>query len=136
MFAGSIFSVIALAARRLVHTERMANGKEQEPKEKKPKQQKPKEQKPGEQKPKEPKPKEQAQKKGEKGEKGVLEAAAEAIGSTLGAIAVKTGMVHPEPRAKQPKIPKLAKKNKQRLPRKEKKRARKVRGGDAAPPAR
>ena len=90
-------------------------------KEPKPKEQKPKEPK----KPKEAKPKEAAPKSEEK---GLLETAAEAIGSTLGAIAVKTGLAHPEPKVSQ-KIPKLAKKNKSRLPRKEKKKARKVRGG-------
>ncbi len=96
----------------------MADGKEQKPKE-----QKPKEAKPKEQKPKEPKAKDQAPKKEQK---GALETAAEAIGSTLGAIAVKTGIVHPEPTPAKAKIPKLAKKNKKRLPRKEKKRARKA----------
>jgi hypothetical protein len=118
---------IALAARCLVHTERMANEKEQKPKE-----QKPKEQKPKEQKSKEQKPKEQAHKKEEK---GLLEATAEAIGSTLGTIALKTGIAHPEGRAKQKKIPKLVKKNKQKLPRKLKKRARKERGAEGSAPA-
>lgn len=93
----------------------------------KPKEQKPKEAKPKEQKPKEPKVKDQAPRKEDK---GVLETAAEAIGSTLGAIAVKTGIAHPEARPAKVKIPKLAKKNKKRLPRKEKKRARKVRGAE------
>lgn len=97
----------------------MANEKEPKPKEQKPKE--PKEPK----KPKEAKPKEAAPKSEEK---GLLETAAEAIGSTLGAIAVKTGLAHPEPKVSQ-KIPKLAKKNKSRLPRKEKKKARKASGG-------
>jgi hypothetical protein len=113
----------------------MATEKEQKPKEQKPKDQaakqpKPKEPKGKEQKPKEQKAKEPAPKAEEK---GLLETAAEAIGSTLGAIAVKTGLAHPEGRVSQ-KIPKLAKKNKSRLPRKEKKRARKVRGSDGSSP--
>ena len=108
----------------------MANGKEQKPKDPKAKDQTAKEQKPKEaKKPKEPKAKEQAPKTEEK---GLLETTAEAIGSTLGTIAVKTGLAHPEARASQ-KIPKLVKKNKSRLPRKEKKRARKVRGADGPP---
>ena len=110
----------------------MANEKEQKPKDQKPKDQKPKEQKPKEQKPKEHKPKEPAPKKEEK---GLLEAAAEAIGSTLGTIAVKTGIAHPEGRTKQKKIEKLPKKNKHKLPRKLKKRARKERGADGSKPA-
>jgi hypothetical protein len=105
----------------------MANEKEQKPKEPKAKDQNLKEQKPKEaKKPKEPKPKEQAPKTEEK---GLLETAAEAIGSTLGTIAAKTGLARSEDRVSK-KIPKLAKKNKSRLPRKEKKRARKVRGAD------
>jgi hypothetical protein len=114
----------------VVHTRVMA--KEQEPKEQKAKEPKaPKEQKSKE--PKEVKAKEKKSKEPEdkpepkKDEKGLLETAAEAIGSTIGAIAVKTGIVHPEPRVSQ-KIPKLVKKNKSRLPRKEKKRARKAKG--------
>ncbi|MGD0298806.1 MAG: hypothetical protein ABSE86_17005 [Bryobacteraceae bacterium] len=110
----------------------MANGKEQKPKEQKPKDPKPKDQtakepKAKEPKTKEPKPKEAAPKTEEK---GLLQTAAEAIGSTIGTIAVKTGLAHPEGRVSQ-KIPKLAKKNKSRLPRKEKKRARKVRGAES-----
>jgi hypothetical protein len=88
-----------------------------------------KEQKPKDQKPKEPKkPKEQKPKEPKIEEKGLLETAAETIGSTLGTIAVKTGLAHPEGRVSQ-KIGKLVKKNKSRMPRKLKKRARKVRGG-------
>jgi hypothetical protein len=106
------------------HTVEMANEKEAKPKEQKPKE--PKEPK----KPKEAKAKEAAPKGSEQKteEKGLLETAAEAIGSTLGTIAVKTGLAHPEPKVSQ-KIPKLAKKNKSRLPRKEKKKARKASGG-------
>ncbi len=89
--------------------------------EQKPKAQKPKESKPKEPKAKEPKAKQAAPKTEEK---GLLETAAEAIGSTLGTIAVKTGLAHPA----KPKVGKLLKKNKSRLPRKEKKRARKIRG--------
>jgi hypothetical protein len=106
----------------------MANEKEPKPKDQKPKE--PKESKEPK-KTKEAKPKEAAPKSGEK---GLLETAAEAIGSTLGNLAVKTGLARPEDRVSK-KIPKLAKKNKSRLPRKEKKRARKVRGADG-PPAR
>jgi hypothetical protein len=93
----------------------MANEKEPKPKEQKPKEPK---------KPKEAKAKDAAPKSEEK---GLLETAAEAIGSTLGTIAVKTGLAHGEPKVSQ-KIPKLAKKNKSRLPRKEKKKARKASG--------
>ena len=53
-----------------------------------------------------------------------LQKAAKAIGSALGSIAVKTGIAHADPQ-KSKKIPKLAKKNKQRLPRKAKKQAKK-----------
>jgi hypothetical protein len=106
----------------------MPNGKEQKPKEPKPKEQKPKE--PKEPKAaKEPKAKQPAPKTEDK---GLLETAAEVIGSTLGTIAVKTGLAHPAGQASQ-KVGKLPKKNKSRLPRKEKKRARKIRG--AAGPA-
>ncbi|HLK19493.1 MAG TPA: hypothetical protein VKT81_11065 [Bryobacteraceae bacterium] len=103
----------------------MANEKEAKPKDQKPKE--PKEPK----KPKEAKAKEEAPQAAKAEEKGLLETAAQAIGSTLGTIAVKTGLAHPEPKVSQ-KIPKLAKKNKARLPRKEKKRARKASGGAQA----
>src|SRR5277367_2915775 len=109
------------------HTVRMADEKEPKPQEQKAKEPKePKEPK----KPKEAKPKEAAPKGAEQKseEKGLLETAAEAIGSTLGTIAVITGQAHPEPKVSQ-KIPKLVKKNKSRLPRKEKKKARKASGG-------
>jgi hypothetical protein len=53
-----------------------------------------------------------------------LQKAAKAIGSALGTIAVKTGIAHAEPQPSK-KIPKLVKKNKQRLPRKAKKQAKK-----------
>ena len=62
-----------------------------------------------------PKPKE---------EKGVLEAAAEVIGSTLGTIAKTTGIA----KAPKKKTGKLQKKNKQRMPRKAKKKAAKALG--------
>ena len=51
-----------------------------------------------------------------------LQKAAKAIGSALGTMAVKTGIAHTPPKKK---IGKLAKKNKTRLPRKEKKQAKK-----------
>lgn len=58
---------------------------------------------------------------------GILETAAQAIGSTLGSIAVKTGMV--QEGAPQPATPKKSKKlmakGKQRLPRKLKKQLQK-----------
>ncbi len=53
-----------------------------------------------------------------------LQKAAKAIGSALGAMAVKTGIAHPQTAPKK-KIGKLVKKNKTRLPRKEKKQAKK-----------
>jgi len=58
-------------------------------------------------------------------EPGVLETAAKTIGSTLGAGAVKTGIVHPKATPARVKIPKLAKKDKHRLPRKLKKHLQK-----------
>jgi hypothetical protein len=57
------------------------------------------------------------------GEGEVLEKAAKAIGSALGTIAVKTGIAHADAPPK--KSGKLVKKDKKRLPRKEKKRAKK-----------
>jgi hypothetical protein len=54
----------------------------------------------------------------------ILQKTAKAIGSALGTIAVKTGLAHPEPTPSK-KIPKLVKKEKKRLPRKEKKQAKK-----------
>ena len=59
--------------------------------------------------------------KTEADDKSVLKTAAEAIGSTLGTIAAKTGLAQ----TGRVKIGKLAKKNKQRLPRKAKKRLKK-----------
>jgi hypothetical protein len=53
-----------------------------------------------------------------------LQKAAKAIGSALGTIAVKTGIAHAKPQPSK-KIPKLVKKNKQGLPRKAKKQAKK-----------
>jgi hypothetical protein len=63
--------------------------------------------------------------KEESPEPGVLETAAKTIGSTLGAVAVKTGIVHPKATPARVKIPKLAKKDKHRLPRKLKKHLQK-----------
>jgi hypothetical protein len=54
----------------------------------------------------------------------ILQKTAKAIGSALGTIAVKTGLAHAEPTPSK-KIPKLVKKEKKRLPRKEKKQAKK-----------
>jgi hypothetical protein len=54
----------------------------------------------------------------------MLQKAAKAIGSAIGTIAAKTGIAHAEPQQSK-KIPKLAKKNKPRLPRKAKKQAKK-----------
>jgi hypothetical protein len=54
----------------------------------------------------------------------ILQKAAKAIGSAIGTIAVKTGIAHAATPPKK-KIPKLVKKNKQRLPRKAKKQAKK-----------
>jgi len=51
----------------------------------------------------------------------ILQKAAKAIGSALGTAAVKTGLATPPKK----KIPKLVKKTTGRLPRKEKKRAKK-----------
>jgi len=51
----------------------------------------------------------------------ILQKAAKAIGSALGTMAVKTGIATPPKK----KIGKLVKKNKTRLPRKEKKKAKK-----------
>jgi len=61
-----------------------------------------------------------------KDEKGVLETAAEAIGSALGTIAKTAGFAGEKQVSK--KVPKLQKKNKQRLPRKVKKKAAKALG--------
>jgi hypothetical protein len=57
-------------------------------------------------------------------EAGVLETVAQAVGTTLGSIAVKTGIVHAKAPAKA-KVPKLAKKDKHRVPRKLKKHLQK-----------
>lgn len=64
-----------------------------------------------------------------KKDKGVLESTAEAIGSTLGAIAVSTGLAGASdgPKKVSQKVPKLQKKNKTKLPRKQKKAALKKR---------
>ena len=64
-----------------------------------------------------------AQKKEAAGEE-IPQKAAQAIGSAIGTVAVKTGIAHPATPPKK-KIPKLLKKGKSRLPRKEKKRAKK-----------
>ncbi len=55
----------------------------------------------------------------------VLQKAAKAIGSALGKVAVKTGLAHAESTPPKKKIGKLVKKAKSRLPRKEKKLAKK-----------
>jgi hypothetical protein len=55
----------------------------------------------------------------------VLQKAAKAIGSALGTMAVKTGIAHPAATPPKKKIGKLVKKTKSRLPRKEKKLAKK-----------
>jgi len=65
--------------------------------------------------------------KPEKHEKSALESAAEVIGSTLGTIAVSTGIARPSGApAKSSKVGKLPKKNKSKLPRLAKKRASKA----------
>ena len=56
---------------------------------------------------------------------GVLEQAAKAIGSAVGTIAAKTGIAHANASPTQPKAGKLPKKNKSRLPRRQKKAAMK-----------
>ena len=61
---------------------------------------------------------------GESPKADTLQKAAKAIGSALGTMAVKTGIVHP-PTAPKKKIGKLVKKHKTGLPRKEKKAAKK-----------
>ena len=74
------------------------------------------------------KPKEE---KASKEEKGVLTAAAEAIGSAIGTIAKTTGIAHLGEKQVSQKVPKLQKKNKQRVPRKAKKKAKKALGSPA-----
>ncbi len=71
------------------------------------------------------KPKEE---KPAKEEKGALATAAEAIGSALGTIAKTTGIAYLGEKHVSQKIPKLQKKNKQRVPRKAKKKAKKALG--------
>ncbi|HEX3879601.1 MAG TPA: hypothetical protein VHW24_21610 [Bryobacteraceae bacterium] len=67
-----------------------------------------------------------AKKKAETGsEDSVLEAAAKVIGKTAGKIAATVGIATPA-KPKSTKIPKLAKKNKHRLPRRQKKAAKKA----------
>jgi hypothetical protein len=72
---------------------------------------------------KEPAPPKVKAKAKPKEEKSVLETAAEAIGSTLGTIVKTTGLAQVSK-----KIGKLQKKNKQRVPRKAKKKAKKALG--------
>jgi hypothetical protein len=82
---------------------------------------------PSEQKPEKQKPEKQPKKAASADapqEADALQKAAKAIGSALGTMAVKTGIAHPATPPKK-KIPKLVKKTKQRLPRKEKKQAKK-----------
>jgi hypothetical protein len=61
-------------------------------------------------------------KKKETPEDGVLIAAAKTIGAAAGTIAVAVGMTAPQ----KPKVPKLVDKNKSRLPRRQKKAAKKA----------
>lgn len=75
-------------------------------------------------KPKKPKPPKVKEAAPPAEEKSVLETAAVAIGSTLGTIAAKSGIAHPQTQST--KIGKLQKKNKHRLPRKLKKSTRKA----------
>jgi tRNA A37 threonylcarbamoyltransferase TsaD len=83
----------------------------------------------GKEKDKEPAPeKEKVKAKKPKEEKGVLETAAEAIGTALGTIAKTTGIGHTGEKQVSKKIGKLQKKNKQRTPRKAKKKAAKALG--------
>jgi hypothetical protein len=101
----------------------MATKKNAEPSEQKPEKQKPEKQ------PKKAASAEASQKgDGPQGadapKEDALQKAAKAIGSALGTMAVKTGIAHPTTPPKK-KIPKLVKKTKQRLPRKEKKQAKK-----------
>jgi hypothetical protein len=77
-------------------------------------------------KPKEEKP--AKEEKAPKEEKGALATAAEAIGSALGTIAKTTGIAYLGEKHVSQKIPKLQKKNKQRVPRKAKKKAKKALG--------
>jgi hypothetical protein len=81
-------------------------------------------------KPKEEKPAKE-EKSTPKEEKGVLATAAEAIGSALGTIVKTTGIAHLGEKQVSQKIPKLQKKNKQRVPRKVKKKAKKALGSPA-----
>jgi len=83
---------------------------------------------PSEQKPEKQKPEKQPKKAASADapqEEDALQKAAKAIGSALGTMAVKTGLAHPATTPPKKKIPKLVKKTKQRLPRKEKKQAKK-----------
>ena len=67
-----------------------------------------------------------AEKKKKKKEDSALVGAAEAIGATVGKIAALVGAVKTATAPKNIKIPKLAKKGKSRLPRKEKKAQQKA----------
>jgi hypothetical protein len=101
-------SLSFVSSDRIVHTKVMATGKEKD---------------------KEPTPeKEKVKAKKPKDEKGVLETAAEAIGSALGTIAKTTGIAHVGEKQVSKKVGKLQKKNKQRVPRKAKKKAAKALG--------
>jgi hypothetical protein len=84
----------------------------------------------GKEKDKEPAPQKVKAKAKPKEEKGVLETAAEAIGSALGTIAKTTGIADSGKQVSK-KIGKLQKKNKQRVPRKAKKKAAKALGSPA-----
>jgi hypothetical protein len=68
---------------------------------------------------------EKAEKKKHKEESGLV-SAAKAVGEAAGKIAALVGVAEPGPPKKSMKIPKLAKKNKSRLPRREKKALQKA----------
>jgi hypothetical protein len=107
----------------------MATRKNAEPSEQKPEKQKPEKQKPE----KQPKKaagadapqKGDAPQEADAPQEDALQKAAKAIGSALGTMAVKTGIAHPSATPPKKKIGKLIKKTKSRLPRKEKKLAKK-----------
>ena len=61
----------------------------------------------------------------EEAPEGILETAAKTLGTAAGKIAAAVGVKAPTPPAK-PKVPKLASKNKSRLPRKQKKALKKA----------
>jgi hypothetical protein len=107
----------------LVHTNAMATGKEKDKANETDQESAPVKAKAKAKPPKEEKP--------AKEEKGVLAAAAEAIGSALGTIAKTAGVKYTGEKQVSQKIPKLQKKDKHRVPRKEKKKAAKALGSSA-----